>query len=71
MNCKAYNCFLDVKLNMYMPVDNEKKTYVEPDFIDFKALDMYIEQCNIRNVILAGDLSHKMFILMTIVLEWI
>ncbi len=45
-------------INMYLLVDNQKKTHVEPDFIEtLEAVDMYIEQSNIINVILAGDLN--------------
>ncbi len=41
-----------------MTVDNQKKRTVEPEFIEtLEAVDMFIEQCNIRNVILAGDLN--------------
>ncbi len=41
-----------------MPVDNQKKTTVDPEVIEtLEAIDMFIEQCNIRNVILAGDFN--------------
>ncbi len=45
-------------INMYMPVDNQKKTTVDPEVIEtLEAIDMFIEQCIIRNVILAADLN--------------
>ncbi len=41
------NCGNDSVLciTIYMPVDNQKKTYVDPEFIEtLEAVDMYIEQ---------------------------
>ncbi len=54
------NCGNDsvLSINIYMLVENEKKTHVDPEFIIIlEAVDMYIEQCNIRKVILAGDFN--------------
>ena len=37
-------------INMDMPVDTQMKTHIEPEFLDtLEAVDMYIEQCNIRH----------------------
>ncbi len=48
------NCGNDSVLciNIYMPVDNQKKTHVDPEFIEtLEAVDIYIKQCNFRNVV--------------------
>ncbi len=45
-------------INMYMPVDNQGKLHVDTDFSDtINALDMFIEQCKVRNIVLAGDFN--------------
>ncbi len=59
-NAIVINCGNDSVLciNIYMPVENQKKTHVDPEIIEIlEADDMYIEQCNIRNVNLAGDFN--------------
>ncbi len=41
-----------------MPVDKQRKMHVDTDFSDtINALDMLIEQCKLRNLVLAGDLN--------------
>ncbi len=43
---------------MYMAVDNERKLHVDTEFSDtINAVDMFIEQCKVRNIVLAGDLN--------------
>ena len=45
-------------INMYLPVDNQCKNSVDPEFErTLDAIDIFIEKCNIRNVILAGDMN--------------
>ena len=45
-------------VNVYLPVDNQSKTRIDHNLLcTFDALDIFIEQCGFRNVILAGDMN--------------
>ncbi len=50
------NKFLYV--NMYMPVDNQRQTYVDTDMMDtIESTEMFIENSGIRRVIIGGDMN--------------
>ena len=45
-------------VNLYLPVDNQSKTHIDHELLStFDAIDIFIEQCGIRNMILAGDMN--------------
>jgi exonuclease III len=59
-------CALTVKIgseqimcvNLYLPVDNQSKTRIDHELLcTFDAIDIFINQNDFRNVILAGDLN--------------
>ena len=43
---------------MYLPVDNQSKTRVCPEFLDtLDAVELFIQQCNGKHIILCGDMN--------------
>lgn len=49
-------CF--VLVNMYLPVDNQSKNRVCPEFLDtMDAVELFIQQCNGKHIIIGGDMN--------------
>ena len=45
-------------INVYMPNDNQSKNNVDPRFYEtLDAIEVFIERCQIRNVVIAGDMN--------------
>lgn len=45
-------------VNMYMPIDNQRKTYVDNEFLEtLDVIEMFLEQRNERHIVLTGDMN--------------
>ena len=45
-------------INVYLPVDNQTKTRIDQGFLTtLDAIDVFLQQCNLRNLILGGDFN--------------